>query len=590
MIKSITTLSLLLIGVCSYGQTINNIDAKTKQKIDSTYNSLLEKKKVVGTSIALVKDGEIIYATGYGFQDKANNIKADENTIYRIGSCTKSFTAMSIMQLQAKQKLDINNAIQDYLTALKIDSRFTDDNAIKIKDILTHSSGLPSDILNGFFCDTPPNIDWLIEQLNNCTMSAPAGYQHSYSNAGYALLGRLIEITSNKTYEDYVNQNIFKPIGMNSSFVFNVGDHSTHLSKGYMDGKEYAEPLIRDYSAGLIHSSAVDMAKYLNMYLANGKANGNTILNESSITEMQKDALGNLVLTTSKSWGYGLYANDIKIKSETDTLNARYVGHGGDTWAFHADFQFIPELNIGAVILTNSNTGGRIADAKSLIELYLSSTENKTIEDAKINKANPNYSESTCSKEDIKGFYHFGGMNMNVTNTEKIKIEGPLNVHIKPTEIENVYQGKIKLLGFIPIKIKHQQFKFVNYANETYFKVIYTKSKNEDYVAKKAVKIPISKEWINRLGTYKIVGDFYDCKDCPHFNFTNITINLIEKDGLLIAKIEGTTKDTKREMTLTEVSKNLAVSQGIGRNSGETVRFLENGNLFYSGFELKKQD
>jgi len=101
---------------------INNISEELKAKIDSTYTSLLKKNKVTGASIAIVDNGEIVYATGYGFSDLENEKKADANTIYGIGSITKAFTALSLMQLQEQEKLKVTNSIKDYLVDLDIEN------------------------------------------------------------------------------------------------------------------------------------------------------------------------------------------------------------------------------------------------------------------------------------------------------------------------------------------------------------------------------------------------------------------------------------------------------------------------------------
>ena len=188
--------SVILLAFCfliSYTgiaqRQFNKISEDLKAKIDSTYTSLLKKNKVTGTSIAIVDNGEIVYATGYGFSDLENDKKAGANTIYGIGSMTKTFTALSVMQLQEQEKLKVTNSIKDYLVDLDIENPFNDGNQIYINDILSHTSGLPSDLLNGFFVDNPPSISWVIKKLNKQRMISPRQYTWAYSNVGYGLLG-----------------------------------------------------------------------------------------------------------------------------------------------------------------------------------------------------------------------------------------------------------------------------------------------------------------------------------------------------------------------------------------------------------------
>ncbi len=588
-----TIIKTLLIGLTLsfssivWTQNINTLSPEVQNRIDSTINKLMAKYKVVGSSIAIVDGGKVVYATGYGFQDRENNIKADANTIYRIGSCTKSFTAMSLMQLQEQNKLNVNNSIQEYVPSIQIGSRFSDDNPILIKDLLTHTSGLPSDILNGFFCDTPPDADWLIKQINKSTMSAPANYQHSYSNTGYGLLGKLITETSGQGYEDYLKTNIFDPIGMNSSFVYDTMPHVKHISKGYLNTKLFNETQIRDAAAGLIHSNVIDMAKYIQVYLNKPE---NSVLSPASIREMEKNSVGNLALKTSSDWGYGLYASKISIHKDNDTIESRFIGHGGDTWAFHADFKYIPELGVGAVVLTNSNQGNRIASAERLIKIYLDESDSTTIHYEKNKAGNEVKSETLPSKKDIIGRYSVSGIDMAVSNPEKIKFKAgsTAKVILKPIDDSLRYDARVRLFGFIPVKVKHQQFRFVNYQDATYLKVIYMPSEREDFASVKTETTPISDSWYAAFGNYKLVGDFYACEECPYLNFEGLTLKLYNNNGIIKGEFKGKTKDTNRTLSFNEISNTLAISTGIGRNTGEALRILENGNLFYSGFEFEK--
>ncbi len=581
-----------LVSVFSVGQ-ISEVSPEVKRKLDSIYNSKIEKNDIVGASIAIVQDGKIVFANGYGFQDKENGIRANENTIYRIGSCTKSFTALSVMKLQEESKLDVNQGIQKYLESVKIADKNGKSSPILIKNILSHQSGLPGDMMNGFACYDLPNVDWMIQQLNKMSMASSPNYVHAYSNIGYSLLGKLISQVSSQEYHEYVQESIFDPLSMKSSFVVNKDNFASQVSKGYMSSEEeFQEPDIRDQSAGFIHSSVVDMANYLNMFLSRGSYEGVQIVSEASILEMEKNALEGMELYDYSEWGYGLYSKDVSLESDSDTLEYKMIGHGGDTWLFHADFQYIPELNIGAVILTNSKKGGRIASGKKVLANYLKLTEEKKLITPK--GESEVYVDEQCSVEEILGEYYFQGIPMIVENPKKIKMKlNPfLKVVMKPTDEPLRYAGKVKLLGFVPIKIKNQEFRFMEKNGNIYFKVIYLRDdiELEEFVALKQNNEELSETWNHRLGKYEVVGETYTCTDCPFMDFTNLKMKLKEKNNAVFAELEGTSDDSKRELIFKEVSGSLALSVGLGRGAGETLRVLENGNLYYSGFELKKVD
>ena len=377
---------------------------------------------------------------------------------------------------------------------------------------------------------------------------------------------------------------------MKSSFVNNRKGFSDQTSRGYLKyGEFFDEPEIRDKAAGLIYSSALDMANYLKMFLADGKYNGEYIAESASIEEMESNALLNIELPKSNNWGYGLYSHDVWVKQGEDSVKARIIGHGGDTWAFHADFKYIPELNVGAVILTNTKSGSRISDAEELLELYLEGTNEGSIK--RINKVNTSKDE-LCRADEIVGRYFLGNMNMTVKNPNKIKIKmnAISKLILKPVNDSLRYAAKIRLLGVVPIKVKHQEFSFAKKNERVYFKVIRMSSGSEDYASCKYEEIPVSHEWKGKFGTYKLSEGHYTCEDCDFVNYEDLVIEITEEKGLLVAKMKGTSADTKRTLILKEISDSLAVTIGIGRGTGETLRILENGNLFYSGFELSKID
>ncbi|NME72765.1 serine hydrolase domain-containing protein [Flammeovirga aprica] len=120
-------LVLMLVSQVGFSQTFNSIKTETKSVIDSIFNAKIEKKKAVGMSIAIVDNGKIVYSNGYGFSNREKGIKANDQSSYRIGSITKSFTALSLLKLQEEQKLSIADPIQKYIPELTITSDFDTD-------------------------------------------------------------------------------------------------------------------------------------------------------------------------------------------------------------------------------------------------------------------------------------------------------------------------------------------------------------------------------------------------------------------------------------------------------------------------------
>lgn len=574
-------------------QTYNRISEPARHYIDSAFKAMLKKYKVEGASIAIVDQGDIVYSTGYGFSDKAGNVAATDATIYRIGSCTKAFTSLSVMQLQEKGKLDIRHSVKKYLPDLTISSRFNDGNEIFINEIMAHTSGLPGDIINGFFCDSPPDMKWLIGELNKHTTAAPRLYMHAYSNVGYGLLGEVIARVSGKSYNDYIHDAIFKPLGMNSSYVDVDPDLKSRFSKGYINGKEMKEPLIRDQAAGLIHSTVIDMGRFINCLLNEGKSDGTNIVSAASLSEMKANQLGNTLLSKDKNWGYGLYTEQILVKSKTnktDSTVMKIVGHGGDTYAYHADFGFIPELNTGVIILTNTDRGPVVADASRLLKWYLEKEKGKSVKLNYRAKDTVKVQEGLCTVEEIKGLYPVSNILVKVDNTETIRFkQGPVKIKLfHKSPAHDYYSAKAFVFGLIPINMKDLGFRFVKVEEKVYLKQMDLKTNRGIYAAVKTVNPVIPDAWKQKYGTYVLTGTYYRCEKCVIGNPEGLQLTLLEEKGTVCAKTKG--KDMFNDKVyLIPLDNEKAVTTGIGRGTGETCRILPNGHLYYMGFEFERK-
>lgn len=576
----------------AFGQN-TGINPRCKQVIDSTYNALLKEHNVVGASLAIVDHGKIVYANGYGFADREKKIPADTKTIYRIGSCSKSFTSLSILQLQEKGKVQLNQSVKAYLPELTISSRFKDSNTLFIRDMLSHVSGLPCDITNGFFCDDPPPISWEIQALNNQTTILPRRYKHAYSNVAFGLLGEVIARQSQQSYSDYLRDHIFKPLQMNSSFVNISNEYQSAFSKAYVNNKAINEPLIRDAGAGSVHSNVLDMANYLNMFLNRGEWQGQVILTPDNIAAMEENQIADVYLSSGESWGYGLYSKKLYCKQNADSVAVNLIGHGGDTFAFHADFAYIPELHIGAVILTNTDNGLRINSVARLLRIYVKHQNQKTLnlnvaDTLAINNAKK--FDTPCSDAERKGSYNFDHFMIEVKNAEKFKFkQGPaLMICTRKKDDSASYQVKVRIFGFIPIPFKGPELKFVKRGNEVLMKTYNVFNKEEEYIGVKSTVTPALQAWKKILGKYEVTDEVFACNDCPYMNAEGLRMELKIKDNRLLMETKGKTSDLNSVYFMEVLSDTLAVSGGINRGDGETLRVLPDEQIYFSGFVFKK--
>lgn len=581
-----------LVASQTLAQTYNEISAESRHKIDSTYNALLDKHNITGASLAIVDNGRVVYSTGYGWANSEKEIPATDQTVYRIGSITKSFTALAVMQLHAAGKLDYTQPLVQYLPDFSINNRFDDKTPVSISNMMSHTSGLPSDILNGFFASTPPSTSWIIKQLKYHYTIAPPNYVMSYSNTGYALLGELIAQTSEMSYSDYLHNHVFQPLGMSSSYVYFDSTKNHTIAMAYINKKPVEEPLIRDVAAGLIHSNALDMANYTLMFLNNGILNGNEILPGNLLAEMETDRLNNLVLNNGMKYGFGLLIDDLVLhQAQDDSTVVQYIGHGGDTFGYHADFGYIPEAGIGAVILTNTDKGVKIRNVKKLLSLYLQTEKQQKLNTNYIDENALTNNDTPCPEAKVLGVYQTPFGIVEVDNLRKIKFkQGFAKIVMKRDDSTSNFRAKALLLGFIPIKIKGQEFNFVENNGNVFFKAYLPESQQEEYMGVKAGPQPVPAAWRNAFGKYELTGDIFAVPDGFNYDTSRLEAALSEEDGFIVFEMKGGSRMLKTSVALIPLDEHTAFTPGYARNTGTTISLLPNGNLYFSGFEFEKKE
>ncbi len=182
----------------------------------------MAKNKVTGLSVALVDDKGLIWAQGFGYADKENNIPATPQTVYRVASISKIFTATAIMQLAEQGRINVDEPLTTYLPEFSIKTRFPGGGRITPRNLMTHHSGLPANFYKGIFSSNPEHFTKVIKEIKDEYLAYPPDYVYSYSNLGVTLLGGVIERVSGKDYASYMDESILGPIGMdNSSFFVN---------------------------------------------------------------------------------------------------------------------------------------------------------------------------------------------------------------------------------------------------------------------------------------------------------------------------------------------------------------------------------
>jgi CubicO group peptidase (beta-lactamase class C family) len=340
--NGILILFLVLISNMGFAQT------KVEQ-IDELLSTYEEYGKFNG-SVLLSEQGKVIYKKGFGMANMEWDIPNQPNTKHRLGSITKQFTAMLILQLVAEGKLDLQEPITTYLP----DYPKASGDIITSHHLLTHTSGIPNYTSFPKFMEdesrNPYTPEVFVKKFDEKALDFTPGEKFSYSNSGYFLLGVIAEKLSGKSYEKLLHEKIFTPLKMNNTGYDNHGDILKNRATGYeKQGKDYRNSAYLDmtipYAAGSMYSTVEDL------YLWDQALYTTTLLPKKYMTmyfEPYIPAFG------SAQYAYGWGVGYEKIGSSTDSIYA--IGHGGGINGFNTNISRTTS-NKSMIVLLN-NTGG----------------------------------------------------------------------------------------------------------------------------------------------------------------------------------------------------------------------------------------
>jgi CubicO group peptidase (beta-lactamase class C family) len=333
-------LIFLSLGICfSIISTAQTLENKIDKYIASEY-----KEDAPGVSILVAKDGKAIYSKGFGMANLENKVSNSSNSVFEIGSITKQFTAVAILMLEEQGKLSVQDEITKYIPDYP-----TQGKTITIHHLLNHTSGIKSYTNMISFLDlarTDMTPTELIEKFKNEPMEFDPGTDFNYNNSGYILLGYIIEVASGKSYEAFIQENIFDKIGMSNSYYGSMIRVIPNRARGYaqnQDGYENARYLSMTlpYAAGSIMSTTQDLLKWQNAI------SSNKLIKRSSLEK----AINGSKLTNGDSLDYGYGWISGKLRS------SKTIEHSGGIFGYSSNGIFLPDENIYVIGLSNCECG-----------------------------------------------------------------------------------------------------------------------------------------------------------------------------------------------------------------------------------------
>jgi CubicO group peptidase (beta-lactamase class C family) len=340
-------------------QEVAPTPAELEKFFDDYINHQLDTSHIVSAAVVVVMDGEIIFANGYGYANLAENeLATPDETIFRVGSVSKMFVWVAVMQLVEQGELDLDADINIYLTDFQIPDTFP--QPITLNHLMTHTAGFEEPIL-GYVGLTEEDIQPLAEIISDIPARLrPPGEMISYSNYGAALAAYIVEQVSGMSFEQYVQQNIFTPLNMtNSTFGQPLPSHlSPNMAMGYSynhaDGNYQIGGTIQrgDFEylgiapSGAMSSTAEDMGKFVIALLE--QSSDNDILS-LGIDSFQQQFTNDVRLD---GFAYGFFEYHI---------NGQYIlRHGGNLELFDANIVLLPDQNLGIFsVFSGSDAGGK---------------------------------------------------------------------------------------------------------------------------------------------------------------------------------------------------------------------------------------
>lgn len=369
-----------------------------KAYIDGVVTGYMQRDNLAGVTISIVQNNEVLYTQGYGASNlKKHSPVSPSETLFRIGSISKTFVWTALMQLQEAGKLSLDDTVNQHLPSeLQLP---TDDfeNPILISHLMNHTLGYEDNALGHLFVIDETKQSSLKQYLINHRPAQvrEAGASSSYSNYGASLAGFIVEHVSGQDFDSYVEDHIFTPLGMNNSSFREpyaprpdmptpinpelAENFSTGFAKDNGRLTAQAFEFIQQVGpAGAMSSTALDMSKFMQAHLNYGEYENVRILEEQTAKTMQQPSFRSTELSNGFAHGFIEY-------SLPDGY--RGIGHGGATLYFISNMVLVPELGLGIFISSNTNMGFKLAYELPglVVERFFTDSAETTAESAKPN-------------------------------------------------------------------------------------------------------------------------------------------------------------------------------------------------------------
>ena len=326
----------------------------TTNKIDEYVQSEMTRQRIPGVSLAIVKNGEVVYAKGYGLANLEHNVAVKPETIFQSGSVGKQFTATAVMMLVEEGKINLEEKISKYLGP--VPDAWSN---ITVRQLLTHTSGL-TDYPSDFDFRRDYTEDELLKRAQAIPPAFKPGEKWQYSNLAYVTLGILIHKVSGKFYGDFLQERVFKPLGMTTTRIISEVEIVQNRAAGYrivqneIKNQNWVSPSLNTTADGALYFSVLDVAKW------DAALYGERLLKKTSLDQMWTPVR----LTNNKTYDYGFGWGIGRVNDH------RIIEHGGAWQGFTSYIARYVDDRITVIVLDNLAGGNAGKIAHRVAALY----------------------------------------------------------------------------------------------------------------------------------------------------------------------------------------------------------------------------
>ncbi len=316
-------------------------------------------KDLPALSIALVDGDETVWAAGFGLARPEADVPASASTIYRVGSVSKLFTDLAVMQLVERGELDLDVPITQYLPEFAlgapISPTVSSTGTPTLRQLMSHRAGIVREPPVGhYFADDEPTLAQTVASLNGTPVIYEPGSRVKYSNAGIATVGYVLERTQGVPFTDYVRDAVLGPLGMTESAFAPTAAVREGLASAMMwgyDGREFSAPTFElgMSPAGSMYAPVTDLGKFMSAVFADGVGENGAVVSPATLTEMLSPQFGE-----DSGYGIGFRLGELD--------GHRFVGHGGAIYGFATQLSMLPDEKLGAIAVTTVDFANSIAD------------------------------------------------------------------------------------------------------------------------------------------------------------------------------------------------------------------------------------